>query len=172
MLIRAAQREKNFNINPFNSISPTIIITIIWPILFCIEKHYPTRCLLLVTGWNSSSPFSSMASRLFTYLFALYCFSLVDAQLQMAARDYSLLMAVDRDLSLPEDDILLPRNSTECPAVGNNLSPACRKFNALVLGGCWCSCSRVIGGKQTFFEGSKSCQRVSLARQRSGNFTC
>lgn len=84
--------------------------------------------------------------------------SLVDARLQMA---------IDRDLSLPEDDILLPRNSTECPVVGNNVSPACRKFNALVLGGCWCSCNRVIGGKQTFFEGSNSCQRVSLARQRS-----
>ena len=141
----------------------TFLSWFFWPILFCIEKRYPTRCLFLVTWWNSSSPFSSMASRLFTYLFALYCFSLVDARLQMA---------IDRDLSLPEDDILLPRNSTECPVVGNNVSPACRKFNALVLGGCWCSCNRVIGGKQTFFEGSNSCQRVSLARQRSGNFTC
>ena len=140
-----------------------ILSWFIWPILFCIEKHYPTRCLLLVTRWNSSSPFSSMASRLFTYLFALYCFSLVDAR---------LLMAIERESSLPEDDILLPRNSTECPVVGNNVSPACRKFNALVLGGCWCSCNRVTGGKQTFFEGSNSCQRVSLARQRSGNFTC
>ena len=97
------------------------------------------------------------------YLIALYCLSSVHAQLQMA---------IDRvdQASAVEDDLLLPRNTAECPVDGNNnLSPSCRKYKALVGGGCWCQCSRPGEEKYTFFEPTNSCMMVSLARQRSGN---
>ena len=96
-------------------------------------------------------------------LIALYCLSSVHAQLQMA------IDRVDQP-SAVEDDLLLPRNTTECPVdENNNLSPSCSKYNAQSLGVCWCKCSRGQGEKYTFFEPTNSCLKVSLARQRSGN---
>ena len=98
-----------------------------------------------------------------TYLIALYCLSLVHAQSQ-------LLIEIDRDPSLAvEDDLKLPRNTAECPFDGNNVSPACSKYKAQLLGGCFCKCDRPGGDKYTFFEPTNSCLKVSLARQRSGN---
>ena len=97
------------------------------------------------------------------YLIALYCLSSVHAQLQMA---------IDRvdQASAVEDDLLLPRNTAECPVDGNNnLSPSCSKYNAQLLGGCFCKCGRPAGEKYTFFEPTNSCLKVGLARQRSGN---
>lgn len=97
------------------------------------------------------------------YLIALYCLSSVHAQLQME---------IDRvdQASAVEDDLQLPRNTTECPVDGNNnLSPSCSKYNAQLSGGCWCKCGRPRGEKYTFFEPTNSCMKVSLARQRSGN---
>ena len=97
------------------------------------------------------------------YLIALYCLSSVHAQLQM------VIDRVDQ-ASVVEDDLLLPRNTTECPVDGNNnLSPSCSKYNAQLLGGCFCKCGRPTGEKYTFFEPTNSCLKVSLARQRSGN---
>ena len=98
------------------------------------------------------------------YLIVLYFLSLVHAQSQ-------LLIEIDRDPSLAvEDDLKLPRNTAECPVDGNNnLSPSCRKYNALLMGGCWCRCNRPGGEKYTFFEPTNSCMKVSSARQRSGN---
>ena len=97
------------------------------------------------------------------YLIALYCLSLVHAQLQMA------IDRVDQP-SVVEDDLQLPTNTAECPVDGNNnLSPSCSKYNAQLLGGCWCKCSRPKGEKYTFFEPTNSCLKVSFARQRSGN---
>ena len=96
------------------------------------------------------------------YLIALYCLSLVHAQSQMFI-DRHHWFAV-------EDDFLLPRNTAECPVDGNNnLSPSCSKYNAQLLGGCFCKCGRPAGEKYTFFEPTNSCLKVSLARQRSGN---
>ncbi|CAH3180610.1 unnamed protein product [Porites lobata] len=95
------------------------------------------------------------------YLIALYSLSSVHAQLQMA---------IDRvdQASAVEDDLLLPRNTAECPVDGNNnLSPSCSKYNAQLLGGCFCKCGRPAGEKYTFFEPTNSCLKVSLARQRS-----
>ena len=98
------------------------------------------------------------------YLIALYCLSLVHAQSQ-------LLIEIDRHPSFAaQDDLQLPRNTSVCPVDGNNnLSPSCRKYEALVGGGCWCQCSRPGEEKYTFFEPTNSCMKVSLARQRSGN---
>ena len=95
------------------------------------------------------------------YLITLYCLSLVHAQSQML---------IARDRFAVEDDLELPRNTAECPVdENNNLSPSCRKYNALLSGGCWCQCSRPGEEKYTFFEPTNSCLKVSLARQRSGN---
>ena len=97
------------------------------------------------------------------YLIALYCLSSVDAQLQMVIDRVDVPSAV-------EDDLQLPRNTAECPVDGNNnLSPSCSKYNAQLIGGCLCKCSRPRGEKYTFFEPTNSCLKVSLARQRSGN---
>ena len=97
------------------------------------------------------------------YLIVLYCLSLVHAQSQ-------LLIEIDRASFAVEDDLKLPRNTAECPVDGNNdVFPSCSKYNAQILGGCWCKCSRPKGEKYTFFEPTNSCLKVSLARQRSGN---
>ena len=73
-----------------------------------------------------------------------------------------------RETIQPEDDILLQKDSAECPKVANQLSPKCNKFSAAPLGAaCWCQCETSTG-KNTFFEPNNTCVPVAYARQTSG----
>lgn len=75
-----------------------------------------------------------------------------------------------RETIQPDDDILLPKLSDECPKNGNNFSPKCNKFSATPLDAdtsCWCQC-KTSTGKNTFFEPNNTCVPVTYARQTSG----
>ena len=75
-----------------------------------------------------------------------------------------------RETIQPDDDILLPKLSDECPKNGNNFSPKCNKFSATPLDAdtsCWCQC-KTSTGKNTFFEPNNTCVPVAFARQTSG----
>ena len=69
----------------------------------------------------------------------------------------------------PEDDILLPKGSADCPRKGDVYAPLCQRFNAKPLGGCWCNCEADKSAeKKTFYEPRNSCVKVSIARQDAG----
>ena len=75
----------------------------------------------------------------------------------------AISMEIARETRHPNDDVLLQRNTPECP----RFTPACDKYSAALLGGCWCQCGKP-DGKYTFFEPSNACVKVAVARQASG----
>ena len=73
-----------------------------------------------------------------------------------------------REKGHPNDDFLLQRDTAECPgSESTGFTPACIKYSAALLGGCWCHCGKP-GGRYTFFEPSISCSKVADARRLSG----
>ena len=72
-----------------------------------------------------------------------------------------------REKEHPDDDILLQRDTADCPRSASRFIPLCSKYNAAVLGGCWCQCGRP-ADKYTFFEPNNTCVKASLARQKAG----
>ena len=86
---------------------------------------------------------------------------------------HAISMEIARETRHPNDDLLLQRNTPECPKTGARYTPACGKYSAAVLGGCWCQCGQ-LGGEYTFFEPSNACVKVAVARQASGmaNIIC
>ena len=85
----------------------------------------------------------------------------------------ALSMQITRETGKPEDELLLQKDTDECPRVGSSFIPGCGAYNALLLAGCWCSCEQP-GGIYTFFETYNSCQEVATVRQVSGkvNIIC
>ena len=105
--------------------------------------------------WNLN--FLAMAS-FFTFIMFL-----PHAGLVVQAAD----MQIARETNHPNDDILLQRDTSECPRRGVGHTPDCAKYSAALLGGCWCQCGRP-AGKYTFFEPSNTCVKVADARRLSG----
>ena len=103
------------------------------------------------------SEFLAMAS-IFTFMLFLSYTNLV-----VQAAD----MEIARETGHPDDDFLLQRDTPECPREGVGFTPACGKYSAALLGGCWCQCGRP-EGKYTFFEPSNACVKVADARRLSG----